>query len=384
MGLSEDFDRGGRAVMDSLLHASRVYSYYERRLESEILKYPLPNHIAIILDGNRRWARYHFLDSERGHQYGADRAEDLLNWIHDIGVKITTLYILSTENLDREDEELHNIYCLLEIKLNKLYNDERVHRRQMRIKAIGDRHKLPRNLQAILTKLEESTAEYNKMFLNIAIAYGGQRELVDAVKKIADMAKNGKIEVDKINEKTIEACLYTSHLPQSSPDLILRTSGEKRLSGFLIWQSAYSELMFMDVFWPEFCKIDLMRAIRTYQRRVRRYGRSASCSSRQFSNSSTFVVWLLYWNSLNMVPCSHTTRLEPQIVHGRFKLRAYWNNVQVWPPQVKRYARVSRHKVRVGHGHSSLVAYVKVGDGYALRLAVFDEALSHGKRRGAA
>lgn len=273
MGLSEDFDRGGRAVMDGLLHASRIYSYYERRLEAEILKYPLPNHVAIILDGNRRWARYHFLDSERGHQYGADRAEDLLNWIHDIGVKITTLYILSTENLDRKDGELENIYRLLEIKLGNLYTDERVHRRQMRIKAIGDRHKLPRSIQEILTKLEESTAEYNKMFLNIAIAYGGQRELVDAVKKIAGMAKRGEIKVDDINEKTIESCLYTSHLPQSSPDLILRTSGEKRLSGFLIWQSAYSELMFMDVFWPEFRKIDLMRAIRTYQRRKRRYGK---------------------------------------------------------------------------------------------------------------
>ena len=273
LGLSEGFDRGGRAVMDTLLQASRIYSYYERRLESEILKYPLPNHIAIILDGNRRWAKYHFLDSDLGHRYGADRAEDLLNWIHDIGVKITTMYILSTENLDREDEELKNIYRLLEIKLNKLYNDERVHRRQMRIKAIGDRYKLPRNVQEILTKLEESTAEYDKMFLNIAIAYGGQKELVDAVKKIAGMAKSGAIEIDDIDEKTIEGCLYTSHLPQSSPDLILRTSGEKRLSGFLIWQSAYSELMFMDVFWPEFRKIDLMRAIRTYQRRVRRYGK---------------------------------------------------------------------------------------------------------------
>lgn len=273
MGLSEDFDKGGRAVMDGLLRAGRIYSYYERRLESEILKYSLPNHVAIILDGNRRWARYHFLDSERGHQYGADRAEDLLNWIHDLGVRITTLYILSTENLDREDDELHNIYRLLEIKLNRLYDDERVHRRQMRIKAIGDRHKLPRSIQEILTKLEESTAQYDKMFLNIAIAYGGQRELVDAVKKIAGMAKRGEIEVNKIDEKTIESSLYTSHLPQSSPDLILRTSGEKRLSGFLIWQSAYSELMFMDVFWPEFRKIDLMRAIRTYQRRVRRYGK---------------------------------------------------------------------------------------------------------------
>jgi tritrans,polycis-undecaprenyl-diphosphate synthase [geranylgeranyl-diphosphate specific] len=272
MGLQSDFN-GGRALMDTFLRLTGVYSFYEQHLESEILESPLPNHLAIVLDGNRRWARFHLLDPAIGHNYGADKAEELLNWIHDIGVKITTLYILSTENLERKDEELENIYKLLEIKLEKLYNDERVHNRRMKIKAIGDTKILPRSLQQILTKLEESTAEYDSMFLNIAIAYGGQKELLDAIRKIAQMAKQGEIKVDEIDEKTIESFLYTSHLPQPSPDLILRTSGEKRLSGFLIWQSAYSELMFMDVFWPEFRKIDLMRAIRTYQRRVRRYGK---------------------------------------------------------------------------------------------------------------
>jgi tritrans,polycis-undecaprenyl-diphosphate synthase [geranylgeranyl-diphosphate specific] len=143
----------------------------------------------------------------------------------------------------------------------------------MKIKAIGNIKILPMQLQEILSKLERETANYNKMFLNIAIAYGGQKELVDAIKKIAVMAKSGKIDVDDIDETIIESCLYTSHLPQPEPDLILRTSGEKRLSGFLIWQSAYSELVFMDVFWPEFRKIDLMRAIRTYQRRIRRFGK---------------------------------------------------------------------------------------------------------------
>ena len=273
MGLQTDIDKGGRALAETFLQASGIYSIYERRLESEIIKSPLPNHVAIVLDGNRRWAKFHLLDPVVGHNHGADKAEELLNWIHDIGVKITTLYILSTENLERRDQELENIYKLLEIKLNRLYNDERVHKRRMKIKAIGDTKMLPRSLQEILTKLEESTAEYDSMFLNIAIAYGGQKELIEAIRKIAQMAKDDRIKVDEINEKTIESCLYTSHLPQPSPDLILRTSGEKRLSGFLIWQSAYSELMFMDVFWPEFRKIDLMRAIRTYQRRVRRYGR---------------------------------------------------------------------------------------------------------------
>jgi len=273
MGLQTGIDKGRRALAETFLQFSGIYSFYERRLESEIVKSPLPDHVAIVLDGNRRWARFNLLDPAIGHNHGADKAEELLNWIHDIGIKITTLYILSTENLERKDAELENIYKLLEIKLENLYNDERVHRRRMKIKAIGDTQLLPLKLQEILTKLEESTVEYDSMFLNIAIAYGGQKELIEAIRKIAQMAKLGQIEIDEINEKTIESCLYTSHLPQPSPDLILRTSGEKRLSGFLIWQSAYSELMFMDVFWPEFRKIDLMRAIRTYQRRARRYGK---------------------------------------------------------------------------------------------------------------
>jgi tritrans,polycis-undecaprenyl-diphosphate synthase [geranylgeranyl-diphosphate specific] len=273
MVFQTDIDRGGRALMNTLLQLSGIYSFYERHLELEIIKYPLPNHIAIVLDGNRRWANMHLLDTNWGHNHGADKAEELLNWIHDVGIKITTLYVLSTENLERKDRELENIYRLLEKKLEKLYNDERVHKRRMKIKAIGDTKLLPYSLQQILTKLEESTADYDSMFLNIAIAYGGQKELIEAIRKIARMAKQGQIKVDEIDERTIESCLYTSHLPQPSPDLILRTSGEKRLSGFLIWQSAYSELMFMDVFWPEFRKIDLMRAIRTYQHRVRRHGR---------------------------------------------------------------------------------------------------------------
>jgi tritrans,polycis-undecaprenyl-diphosphate synthase [geranylgeranyl-diphosphate specific] len=143
----------------------------------------------------------------------------------------------------------------------------------MKIKAIGNVGLLPYDLQDILLKLEKETEKYSSMFLNIAVAYGGQKELVDAIRQIALGALTGHIKIEDIDEKVIESYLYTSHLPQPDPDLILRTSGEKRLSGFLIWQSAYSELVFMDVFWPEFRKIDLMRAIRTYQSRLRRYGR---------------------------------------------------------------------------------------------------------------
>ncbi len=266
-------DIGSRALAETFFKHSGLYNLYEKRLEAQIVKHSLPNHIAIILDGNRRWARYNFMGVRRGHFKGADKAEELLNWIHDLGIRITTLYVLSTENLDRKDDEVDNIYRLLHIKLERLLNDTRIHRRRMKIKAIGNVKLLPDDLQEILNKLEANTADYDSMFLNIAIAYGGQEELVDAIKKVALMAKTGELRVEDIDEKIIESCLYTSHLPQPEPDLILRTSGEKRLSGFLIWQSAYSELVFMDVFWPEFRKIDLMRAIRTYQRRKRRYGK---------------------------------------------------------------------------------------------------------------
>ncbi len=143
----------------------------------------------------------------------------------------------------------------------------------MRVKAIGRIELLPESIKEILKRLDDVTQKYDRHFLNIALAYGGQNELVDAVKKIAGKIKDGTLSIEEINKEEIESNLYTSHLPQSSPDMVLRTSGEKRLSGFLMWQSAYSELIFMDIFWPEFRKIDLMRAIRTFQERKRRLGK---------------------------------------------------------------------------------------------------------------
>ena len=260
-------------IFEFLFKLTGIYKIYERWLESRIIREPLPKHIAIILDGNRRWAKYNLIGIDKGHFVGADKAEDLLNWIYDLEIKITTVYVLSNENLKRDDSELENIYALLYEKLCKLRDDSRIHEKQMRIKAIGNTDLLPKDLQDILHILEEETSLYGSMFLNIAVAYGGQKELLDAIKKISSMVISGVIKIDEINEKIIESCLYTSHLPQPHPDLILRTSGEKRLSGFLLWQSAYSELIFMDVFWPEFRKIDLIRAIRTYQNRVRRFGK---------------------------------------------------------------------------------------------------------------
>ncbi len=208
-----------------------------------------------------------------GHWKGADAVENLLDWCEQLDIKIITLYALSAENLNRKDEELEHLYELIRLRLEKLYKDPRIHRNKMRVKGIGRIELLPESIKEILQRLDEATREYDDHFLNIALAYGGQLELVDAVKKIGEKIKDGSLKVSEIDKKEIESNLYTSHLPQSSPDMILRTSGEKRLSGFLMWQSVYSELIFMDIFWPEFRKIDLMRAIRTYQERKRRIGK---------------------------------------------------------------------------------------------------------------
>ena len=229
--------------------------------------------MALILDGNRRWARQHLTVPQNGHGKGADAVENLLDWCEEFDIEIVTLYALSAENLQRGDAELTYIYKLIQMRLEKLLADPRIHRCKMRVKAIGRTEVLPDPIKNVLRKLDEETKEYDSHFLNIALAYGGQYELVDAVRKICQKVVGGDLDVDKIDREEIESNLYTSHLPQSSPDMILRTSGEKRLSGFLIWQSAYSELVFMDIFWPEFRKIDLMRAIRTFQERKRRMGR---------------------------------------------------------------------------------------------------------------
>ena len=199
--------------------------------------------------------------------------ENLLDWCEEFDIKIITLYVLSAENLDRKNEELDYLFNLIETRLEKLYNDPRIHKNKMRVKAIGRIELLPDSIKDVLSRLDNVTKEYDNHFLNIAIAYGGQNELVDAVKKIGHQIKDGTLDSKDINKEIIESNLYTSHLPQSSPDMILRTSGEKRMSGFLLWQSAYSELVFLDIFWPEFRKIDLMRAIRTFQKRKRRDGK---------------------------------------------------------------------------------------------------------------
>lgn len=259
-------------MLGSLLRISGVYRLYTKYLSNQIGKAEAPNHIGIILDGNRRWAESRSYTRSVGHWYGAEKAEKLLEWCHELNIKTLTLYVLSIENLKRSPEEVKELLDLMEEKLRDLFQDERIHKHHIRVKALGKLDLLPDSIRKLIIKIEKATEDYDEHFLNIAIAYGGRLEIVDGVKSIVEKVRRGEIDPSDITPKVIEDHLYTSHLPHPEPDLIIRTSGEERLSGFLLWQSAYSEFVFIDTYWPEFRKIDLMRAIRTYQRRKRRFG----------------------------------------------------------------------------------------------------------------
>jgi tritrans,polycis-undecaprenyl-diphosphate synthase [geranylgeranyl-diphosphate specific] len=225
------------------------------------------------MDGNRRWAKARALVPWEGHWEGADKVENFLDWCLDLNIKTITLYSFSTENFKRDEREVTELFKLFESMLERVIKSDRIHKNKVCIRAIGRIETLPEKLQELIQRVEESTQGYDDYYLNIAIAYGGRAEIVDAVHVIAEKVKMGQLEPSDINEQVIEANLYTSHLPYPDPDIIIRTSGESRLSNFLVWQSAYSELFLVDVYWPNFRKIDLMRAIRGYQMRQRRFGR---------------------------------------------------------------------------------------------------------------
>lgn len=248
-----------------------VYYVYEKALMKQVMSGERPTHLAVILDGNRRYARSLGLESWVGHFYGAEKVREFLEWCWELGIKIVTLYAFSTENFNRPREEVEKIMKLAEEKFNEIAENEKIHKYKVRVKAIGRTDLLPERVREAIRKAEEATKDYNKYLLNVAIGYGGRAEIVDAVRKIAQKVARGELRVEDINEKVIEEHLYTAGVPD--PDLIIRTSGEERLSGFLLWQSAYSELYFCNVYWPEMRKIDLLRAIRDYQMRERRFGR---------------------------------------------------------------------------------------------------------------
>ena len=254
---------------------SLIYRLYEQRLLAQVRTFPLPRHVGIILDGNRRFGRRHNLTSPHEvYTAGAQKLDDLLEWCVDLRLGAITLWVLSTDNFDRRADELSGILSALETKLKLLATDPQIHRQRIQVRAVGRLNLLPASTLAAVKMAEAATRGYDGMYLTIAAAYGGQQEITDAVQSLLreqfNAGKTLEQVIGQVTPEAIASYLYSPTLP--APDLIIRTSGEIRLSGFLLWQSAYSEFHFTDVFWPEFRRIDFLRAIRAYQQRHRRYG----------------------------------------------------------------------------------------------------------------
>ena len=259
-------------MLKSVLSTIGAYKLYEKWLWRQVKRGTKPEHIAIILDGNRRWASDKALNPWLGHEKGAEKVEQLIDWCLKLDVKSITIYAFSTENFGRSRNEVAEIMRIAGENFQKILTDERIHKDKVRVKVIGRVHLLPESMQQIIREVEKATQDYDQHFLNFAFAYGGRAEIVDAARKIAEKVHSGELDPKDVDEKMFEKQLYTSHLPKQDPDLIIRTSGEARLSGFLLWQSAYSELCFLDAYWPDFRLIDLLRAVRTFGNRKRRFG----------------------------------------------------------------------------------------------------------------
>ena len=251
--------------------SGKAYKTYEKKLYAEVMKGQIPHHMAIIMDGNRRFAQEFGLHPLEGHEKGKDKLEEVMEWCLEVGVKILTVYAFSTENLRREPDEVGRLMDMFAINFKKLAEDDRLHKNKIRVKAMGQLELLPEIVQDAISLAEEKTKDYDSYFYNIAIAYGSREEITHAIRRVARDVKDGTIGIDDIDEALFSKYLYTGDFPD--PDLVLRTSGEERISNFLLWQLAYSELYFTDVYWPGFRKIDFLRAIRSYQQRQRRFGK---------------------------------------------------------------------------------------------------------------
>jgi short-chain Z-isoprenyl diphosphate synthase len=260
-----------------LHHLTRpVYALYGRRLLAQVLLRPPPRHVGIILDGNRRFGRLAgVLDPLEIYTKGARKLDDILDWCGELSIPAVTLWVCSTDNLARQPQEVAGILGALEAKLSALVSDPQIHRRGVRVRAIGRLELLPESTVAAIRAAEAATEGYDTMLLSIAVAYGGHEEIADAVREMLSEAIGDGLSlpevIDAVCPERIGRHLYLAGTPE--PDLIIRTSGELRLSGFLLWQSAYSEFYFSDVLWPAFRKIDFLRAVRAFQQRRRRYGR---------------------------------------------------------------------------------------------------------------
>jgi short-chain Z-isoprenyl diphosphate synthase len=249
-----------------------VYSVYERRLAARLVGKPHPRHVGVIVDGNRRWAReMGYVDPNDGHRVGAAKIEELLHWCDEAGVEVVTLWLLSTDNLSRPADQLDPLLKIIQ----NLATDLAADGNPWRLNTVGSLDLLPASSAAAFKAAEERTADrVGGARVNMAVGYGGRREIADAVRSLLhEHAKAGTpieelaeiLDVDHISEH-----LYTRGQPD--PDLLIRTSGEQRLSGFLLWQSAHSEFYFCDAYWPGFRRIDFLRALRSYASRQRRYG----------------------------------------------------------------------------------------------------------------
>jgi tritrans,polycis-undecaprenyl-diphosphate synthase [geranylgeranyl-diphosphate specific] len=249
----------------------KIKEFLDVKLLEEIRQYPLPRHIAIIMDGNRRFAKELGLSVEAGHIFGKEKIEEVLDWCFDLGIRVLTIYAFSTENFKRSEKEVKTLMVLLKQELDLAKEDSRIHRNKVRVRILGKLDSLPKDIQQSAKSIMELTKSYKSYHLNIALAYGGREEIIQAIQRMGGDIKKGKLKVKDISQNTVSSYLYTSGLPD--PDLILRTSGEERISNFLLWQLAYSELYFCDMYWPALQKRDFLLAIRSYQHRKRRYGK---------------------------------------------------------------------------------------------------------------
>jgi short-chain Z-isoprenyl diphosphate synthase len=246
-----------------------LYGAYERQLAARLPHDRLPRHVGVMLDGNRRWARARGADARQGHQAGADNISPLLGWCEDVGVEVVTLWLLSTDNLNRTAAELTPLLAIIETTVAGLAESGR-----WRLNPVGALDLLPARTAERLKEAAEATQDVDGMIVNVAVGYGGRREIADAVRDLllARAADGETIEqiAAELTVEDIAGHLYTKGQPD--PDLVIRTSGEQRLGGFLLWQSATSEFYFCEAYWPDFRHVDFLRALRAYAGRHRRFG----------------------------------------------------------------------------------------------------------------
>ncbi|WP_184242221.1 MULTISPECIES: isoprenyl transferase [Micrococcus] len=250
-----------------------MYRLYERRLAARLDRQRLPHHVGVMVDGNRRWARAFGASTEQGHQAGADRIVEFIGWCDDLGIRVVTLYMLSTDNLTRPEAELAPLLRIIDETARRLA-EPRQDRQPARVQPVGAVDLLPDTLAQSLRRISEQTESNTGIHINVAVGYGGRREIVDAVRELLHEAhgrgRTAAEVADRLSVEQISDRLYTRGQPD--PDLVIRTSGEQRLSGFLMWQSAYSEFYFCEALWPDFRRVDFLRALRDFSGRQRRFG----------------------------------------------------------------------------------------------------------------